>query len=145
MASPPRQMKAAPQKPRNSTDAFARRLSNWRRERRKLDLDLEQAPLESRFSPQLADLMAREEAVVGEGCVDTPARQKAAEDLYRRVDDLLKLETRRYFEGATARASKVVPALPEASARSDEGKGRSGAEDQSAPPEGGAGGLTGEG
>ena len=55
--------KTAPQKPKNSTDAFARRLSNWRRERRKLDLDLEQAPLESRFSPQLADLMSREEAI----------------------------------------------------------------------------------
>ena len=30
-----------------------------------------------------ARLMSREEAIVGEGCVDTPARQKAAEDLYR--------------------------------------------------------------
>ena len=106
MASPPRPMKAAPPKPRTSTDAFARRLSTWRRERFKLDLDLEQAPPESRFSPQLADLMSREEAIVGEGCVDTPARQKAAEDLYKRVDDLLKLETRRYFEGATAHAHR---------------------------------------
>ena len=105
MASPPRQ-KAPPQKPRNSSDAFARRSSQWRRERFKLDLDLEQAPLESRFSPQLADLMAREESIVGEGCVDTPARQKAAEDLYRRVDDLLKLETRRYFENSTAHAHR---------------------------------------
>ena len=106
MASPPRQPKTAPQKPRNSSDAFARRSSQWRRERFKLDLDLEQAPLESRFSPQLADLMAREESIVGEGCVDTPARQKAAEDLYKRVDDLLKLETRRYFESATAHAHR---------------------------------------
>ena len=107
MASPPRQVsKTAPQKPKNSTDAFARRQGTWRRERAKLDLDLEQAPLESRFSPQLADLMAREEAIVGEGCVDTPARQKAAEDLYRRVDDLLKLETRRYFENSTAHAHR---------------------------------------
>ena len=108
MSSParPQPPKNQPGKPKNSTDAFARRLSNWRRERRKLDLDLEQAPLESRFSPQLADLMSREEAIVGEGCVDTPARQKAAEDLYKRVDDLLKLETRRYFEGATAHAHR---------------------------------------
>ena len=105
MASPPRQRQAPP-KPRNSSDAFARRSSQWRRERFKLDLDLEQAPLESRFSPQLADLMAREESIVGEGCVDTPARQKAAEDLYRRVDDLLKLETRRYFENSTAHAHR---------------------------------------
>ena len=38
--------KTAPQKPKNSTDAFARRQGAWRRERAKLDLDLEQAPLE---------------------------------------------------------------------------------------------------
>ena len=108
MSSParPQPPKNQPGKPKNSTDAFARRLSNWRRERRKLDLDLEQAPPESRFSPQLADLMSREEAIVGEGCVDTPARQKAAEDLYKRVDDLLKLETRRYFESSTAHAHR---------------------------------------
>ena len=108
MSSParPQPPKTAPQKPKNSTDAFARRQSTWRRERHKLDLDLEQAPLESRFSPQLADLMAREEAIVGEGCVDTPARKAAAEDLYRRVDDLLKLETRRYFESSTAHAHR---------------------------------------
>ena len=72
MSSParPQPPKNQPGKPKNSSDAFARRLSQWRRERFKLDLDLEQAPLESRFSPQLADLMSREEAIVGEGCVD---------------------------------------------------------------------------
>ena len=47
--------------------------------------------------------MAREEAIVGEGCVDTPARQAAAKTCIERVDDLLKLETRRYFENSVPR------------------------------------------
>lgn len=96
---------------------FDRRAALWRRERNKLDLDLEQSPLESRFSPQLADLMAREEQMVGQEIVDTPIRKAAAQDLYKRVDDLLKLETRKYFESATAHAHRKWSQLFQKQAR----------------------------
>lgn len=64
-------------------DAVAGRERKWERERRRLALDVETSPLDSRFSGELQALLARED--------QEPA-------LAPRVDAMLAVETKLYFE-----------------------------------------------
>ncbi|KAH8097942.1 hypothetical protein JL720_861 [Aureococcus anophagefferens] len=64
-----------------------------------MDLEIEQSPLESKFSAQLQDLMGQEEQIcaMGPDYVQGRAAQQAAAT-FAKVDELLAVETKRYFE-----------------------------------------------
>lgn len=69
-------------------DAVGARERKWERERRRLALDVETSPLDSRFSAELQALLAREE--------QEPS-------LALRVDAMLAAETKLYFEAVCRR------------------------------------------
>jgi len=70
--------------------------SNLRRshylQRLQLELTLETIPRDSRYSPQLIDLMKREEVAIRES-----SNASSTAELIRRVDDALRVETERFF------------------------------------------------
>ena len=83
----------------SAAGALLGRSKQWYRERRKMDLEIEQSPLESKFSAQLQDLMGQEEQIcaMGPDYVQGRAAQQAAAT-FAKVDELLAVETKRYFE-----------------------------------------------
>ncbi|KAJ1445491.1 hypothetical protein M885DRAFT_549753 [Pelagophyceae sp. CCMP2097] len=105
----------------------AERAAAWAQERRKLDLDLETAPLEARFSQQLTDHMAQEEHLaslaLGEGEPGDRA-WRALPAAAQRVDEVLAAETRRYFEAQAKLALQKWAGLLDRQAREAQQLGR---------------------